>query len=537
MKQFARLVCNLLPTGCRVDNLEGKEYTVVPMVILTEGVHKGSQGPLYYPKEELSKTPVVWNHKPIVVYHPTMNGEGVSACDPVVLNSRKVGLMMNTKFEGGRLKSEAWLEKERANTVDERIMTAVEAKEMMELSTGVFIDVEETTGTWKGEEYAGIARNYRPDHLALLPDMVGACSIADGAGLLRNQAADAKGKDMIQKGKDMVAKGEEDEDEDMIAKGKAMIKKGKSMLASMQEPIQKAVENVLMRMGLTDNEMSYSNISQSLSTVLREKYGIKEGSGSYVWVCDVYSNFVIYEYEGKLYRLGYMSNDSGVSLSDETPVEVRRVTEYRTVEDGAYVGNQNQQQNMNKKELVDAIITTANSEWKEADRPALMALNEGQLKLIQNSLPKAAAAGSAAPPAAAPQQTATSPSPSAAPSTAAPASAAPATNAPPDNKVISVEEFIKQAPKGIQDVLTNSMAVLADEKKKLVDAILANANNPFAKEDLEARPLGELKNLARLSGTGTTQTTPNYSGQAPTPTGNSQVEEALEVPTLNFASK
>src|SRR6266480_3777490 len=123
MKMFSRLTCNLLPSGCRYDQLEGRDYVVVPMVMLTEGVHKGSHGSLYYPKEELSKTPVVWNHKPIVVYHPTMNGEGISACDPTIINSRKVGLMMNTKFEGGKLKSEAWIEKVRANAVDERIMT------------------------------------------------------------------------------------------------------------------------------------------------------------------------------------------------------------------------------------------------------------------------------------------------------------------------------------------------------------------------------------------------------------------------------
>jgi hypothetical protein len=101
--EMVTLTLNLLPKACRIDTLEGQEYTVIPMVILTEGVHAGSMGPLYYPKDELSKTPQAWNHKPIVVYHPTMNGVGVSACDPVVINSRKVGLMMTTQFKGGRL--------------------------------------------------------------------------------------------------------------------------------------------------------------------------------------------------------------------------------------------------------------------------------------------------------------------------------------------------------------------------------------------------------------------------------------------------
>lgn len=56
---------------------------------------------------------------------------------------------------------------------------------MVELSTGLFTDNEVEAGTWNGEDFVAIARNYRPDHLAILPDKVGACSIKDGAGLLR----------------------------------------------------------------------------------------------------------------------------------------------------------------------------------------------------------------------------------------------------------------------------------------------------------------------------------------------------------------
>ena len=43
-----KLTLNILPTSCRIDNLEGVEYTVVPMILLTEGVHAGSVGPLLY---------------------------------------------------------------------------------------------------------------------------------------------------------------------------------------------------------------------------------------------------------------------------------------------------------------------------------------------------------------------------------------------------------------------------------------------------------------------------------------------------------
>tara|TARA_R110002020_G_scaffold12409_6_gene45519 strand:- start:23101 stop:24483 length:1383 start_codon:yes stop_codon:yes gene_type:complete len=174
-------------SSVRHDTMEGREYLVAPMVMLTEGVHKGSNGSLYYPRDELSKTPEVWNHKPVVVYHPTMNGVGVSACDPDIITSRKVGVIMNTRFdaETGKLRAEAWLEKDRIQKVDPRIAGSLERSEIMELSTGLFTDNENMDGDFDGKSYSSVARNYRPDHLALLPDKKGACSIEDGAGLLQ----------------------------------------------------------------------------------------------------------------------------------------------------------------------------------------------------------------------------------------------------------------------------------------------------------------------------------------------------------------
>ena len=54
--------------------------------------------------------------------------------------------------------------------------------EMMEVSTGLFSEIEPKPGVFKGRHYKGVVRNLRPDHLAILPDSIGACSIADGAG-------------------------------------------------------------------------------------------------------------------------------------------------------------------------------------------------------------------------------------------------------------------------------------------------------------------------------------------------------------------
>jgi len=478
--QIQKFTCNLLPKLVRHDKMEGRDFLVVPMVILTEGVHAGSEGPMLYPKDELSKTPAVWNHKPVVVYHPEMNGVGVSACSPEIITSRKVGVMMNTKFEKGKLKSEAWLETDRADLVDPRIMEAVNNSEMMELSTGVFVDNDLTEGEWNGETYQGIARNYRPDHLALLPDKIGACSISDGAGFLRNESGQKR-----------------------------------------QEAVE-AIRKALREAGLLSNEMSHDNIRTALCGLLRKKLNIAD-NGPFLWIADVYNDFAVYEFDGKLFRIGYTDTDTVVTLDDAAPVPVVRVTEYRTVA-GAFVGNRDQNQEpkkmKKKKELVDKIISNSNGLLVEADRERLMAFNEEQLAQLGKT--EEATAAPAVVPSTTPAVVPQAPAANAAAST--------------PKKPTTVAEYIAEAPKEVQDVLQNSMSVYEEEKGRLIDGILLNKNHGFTKEDLSNRPIGELRNLARMAaGDVKPRVTPNYAGQAPVDNSTGATgEEPLAVPVMNF---
>ena len=184
-QNYISLVSNLVGL-VRNETLEGRPYLAVPMVMIKEGVLNGSDGPILYTSEELAKVPQVWNTKPVVVQHPTLNGKSLSACDPDVLEKYRVGMIMNTSWDGQRLKAEAWLEPSRLEAVDSRVLNAVQKGEMMEVSTGLFSEIEPKPGVFKGRHYKGVVRNLRPDHLAILPDSIGACSIADGAGLMRN---------------------------------------------------------------------------------------------------------------------------------------------------------------------------------------------------------------------------------------------------------------------------------------------------------------------------------------------------------------
>jgi hypothetical protein len=326
-QQLEHIVCNLSGPSMRVERLEGREYRVVPMVMLTHGVHAGSQGPLYYPDEELGRRPGVWNHKPVVVYHPEINGVGVSACSPSVLNERKVGIILNTDHRDQKLPAEAWLDWERLREVDERVVNMLERGEMVEISTGLFCDNESHSGEFNGKPYSAIVRNMAPDHLAILPDKKGACSIEDGAGLLRNEAGD----------------------------------------------------------------LSSSNILRQLDAALSQMVDAgKPPFSCYVEDLYPTSSFFVYRNGDKLLKQTYTIEDGKVVVGQTTPVPVKRVTEYRT-ESGAFVGNarirplKKENEGM-KKDLIDKLVANVRSGWKEEDRLLLDKMEEPALtRLVANA--------------------------------------------------------------------------------------------------------------------------------------------------------
>lgn len=189
MSSLNNILANAEFAMVRNETLEGKQYKAIPMVMLKEGVLNGSNGPTFYPAKEVSKAPAGWNMKPVVVYHPTVNGQGISATEQHVIENQKIGLIMNTHWKDGALKAEAWIDVEKANRVDSRVMESIRNNEMMEVSTGLYSDTEVNFGTYMDRDYGKVASNYVPDHLAVLPDKKGALSIEDGAGLLRNVSA------------------------------------------------------------------------------------------------------------------------------------------------------------------------------------------------------------------------------------------------------------------------------------------------------------------------------------------------------------
>ena len=484
---FQHIISNFKPI-VRHDTMEGREYLVAPMVMMVEGVHQGSSGPLYYPALELSKTPEVWNHKPVVVYHPTENGQGISACSPEILTNRKIGLIMNASFEDGKLKAEAWLDVERTKKVDNRIWDAIEANQMMELSTGLFTDLQETEGEWNEEKYTAVAINYRPDHLAVLPDLVGACSVADGAGFLRVNST-ANGKEAVSILIDI------------------------STMEDKQFLLNLSPKNLEGLARVIRNELSFDDTRQLIYSKLNE-------TNQDVWVEAIFDTYFIYQKNGGFKKQEYKIDKKNKISFEGLPKDVQKVVTYNE-DKSQNKSNVRKETIMDKKTKVDALIAHEGTQFKEEDRESLMAMEESILDKLTPVMSKKE-------PETAPAANTTfekKESESATPST-------PAANAKP----ITAKEYIEQAPLDIQRVLQNGIRVYEAEKKRLINIITSNERNPYTEEQLKGKDVDELRNIAILANSSSKKSEedlfPIFNGQQDPITN--KVMEPMGLPVVNF---
>lgn len=178
-----RFATNRTSTAREITH-DGRKYLVAPVVALVAGVVNG----LYVPADELAAHVAAWNGRPISLNHPQADGQYISANSPDVWAQSVPGHLWNVVADGDKLKGDIWLDLEKAAKLGgaaTEIVKRLRANQPVEVSTGYFADFEPTAGVFNGVAYTGITRNIRPDHLALLPDEVGACSWRDGCGTPR----------------------------------------------------------------------------------------------------------------------------------------------------------------------------------------------------------------------------------------------------------------------------------------------------------------------------------------------------------------
>jgi hypothetical protein len=197
---FVTLTGEIATGEIRAAKMQERDYVVVPVVALVEGVLFGqnSESP------ELALAAVFgaqlegWNGRPVVMDHPQLeNGTFVSANAPEIQDLWGFGHMFNARLEDKKLKVDAWLDVARAEEMGgdfEETLGRLEDGEMVEVSVGVFVLLDETPGVYNGKEYGATWMTIVPDHLALLPNgVLGACSNATGCGAPR---VNSEGSDM-----------------------------------------------------------------------------------------------------------------------------------------------------------------------------------------------------------------------------------------------------------------------------------------------------------------------------------------------------
>jgi len=164
--------------------------------MLLPGVFAGSSGPILYEEADIKASVAAWNARPIHIGHPEDSaGYKVSGCTPESLDTGSIGMVLNARFntKTKKLQGDCYFDVARLAAVKggDTVHAALLANQKLEVSTGLFVEALIGNGTHEGKEYVAKATNYRPDHLALILEGEGACSLRDGAGLLVNKAAAA----------------------------------------------------------------------------------------------------------------------------------------------------------------------------------------------------------------------------------------------------------------------------------------------------------------------------------------------------------
>lgn len=252
----------------------GRKFLVAPVLMINQGVLRGNNGAILY-GSKVNDRVFRWNGMPLTLGHPKDgSGAHISANnDPKTADVWNVGLVQNTKYVNGKLKAEAYFDIELMKKKAPKLLTKVRRGDRVELSTGLFTNVRAKSGIFRGKRYTHELVGYSPDHLAILENETGACSLKDGCGVNTNSAA---------------------------------------------EEFQPTV-----------NMMSHTDISEGLSKLI-EKNVKASDPHAYVYVRDVYPKHFIYRSAGKLYKQGYTRSANSLSLKGDS-VEVVSTTHYKKV--------------------------------------------------------------------------------------------------------------------------------------------------------------------------------------------------------------
>jgi len=326
-------------------------HYVVPVVMMIEGVHNGSGGRTYHSSQELSNSVELWQNIPVTIHHPVIGDEFVSVNEDGIKEEYVVGYISEAIMKDNKLTATLKLNCERLNEISPETAQAIQNGNIMEVSIGVFTDNEEKEGEWNGETYERIAHNHRPDHLALLPGEVGACSVKDGCGLrVNNEKEGGTNVNEVTVNSEML---------------KHLNKEGFAVVP------------------ITINQEGFSAIMNRIYGMLNSM----DTQGVYYYLEEAYDGYLVYnkrteDGKSELYKQSYQTNADGTIELTGEPVKVMRKIEY------IQVNNEKEEEMCEPcKERVNELIAHESTHFDETDREWLEALTEDKLdKLVPKKM-------------------------------------------------------------------------------------------------------------------------------------------------------
>jgi hypothetical protein len=139
----------------------------------------------YLPAEEAKASIPSWNGTPLTLNHPTQNGAGTTANSPEMHQKSVLGRVFNAEWDGEAVTAEAWFNIQKIREMGGMAENALERVlngDSVEVSTG-YRASKLPSGEYDGESRNAVQGNLKPDHLAVLPNKEGKCSVASGCGV------------------------------------------------------------------------------------------------------------------------------------------------------------------------------------------------------------------------------------------------------------------------------------------------------------------------------------------------------------------
>jgi hypothetical protein len=335
--------------------------------MMVEGVHSGSHGPLLHKAEDLGRFPASWDGIPVMIGHPQIDGVFVSANIPEILE-QSVGRIFHTHMEDNKLKAEAWIDEQRITALSPTALSYIQNGRPLDVSIGAFTEEEPTTGVYnENETYIAIARNHRPNHLALLPGERGACGWEDGCGIRNNNLNEVK-----EEKNDMT-------DEQILTMKQSFGEGTFTGLTVNEQGYQERMEKLRMLVDSYDNDRAVHYLEEAYDGYFVYRKRIRDASPV---VAECYKQAYSIDTEGKI----DLSGEPVKVVKNVTYVQVNKMT--RTDKKG----DLNMDVNLEKPCCLEKVVELINNKltkYTEADREWLLTLGKEKLELITPVEPEA----------------------------------------------------------------------------------------------------------------------------------------------------